>query len=75
MGRFRVWGRVAHTSPGVFSVIVSGVPDDPTGEAQVLMEHAPSRDAARCLRNELMRRMGQKILESGGQVVDVLEDD
>ena len=69
-----MWGRVGHTGPGEFSVVVTGMTEAQGEAPQVFVDRALSREAALALRDKPMKRMGEQVRSAGGTVVDVLED-
>ena len=74
MGRFQIWGRVTHTGPGEFLVVVTGMPEDSGASPHVFTQASPSRDAALVMRDVLMNRMGREVRQLGGEISDAVED-
>lgn len=71
MADFHIWGRIEHTAPKEFFVIVSAVPE--SGEESVRVESSTkeSLQAAQLELERLMVAMGAKLRANDHRVTDV----
>ena len=72
---YRIWGRIEHTGPGEFAVIVSAIPEngDPS-LVRVLDEIASSRKHAEECATRLVKKIGKIVMDSEGCVTDIETD-
>ena len=75
LSAYRIWGRIEHTGPNEFAVIISAVPEngDPS-LVRVLDQMATSRMEAEECAARLLKKMGQIVRDSEGRVTDIETD-
>ena len=75
MSNYRLWSPIEQIGAAEFGVIVTAVNNDDPGDAKPVQRLASSRQAAECLRRDLLIEAGDTLRLCGDRVVDVEADE